>query len=154
MAQCAKLIQFPGRGESPSKAQQVNIRWHSRIFKFCVNLALTQFRRFLTFCVLVFATAGNTLFAIGTGLVHFIFRFMAILAMVLGLGYAFFAWLFVVGGKAHSDPYLWEYLGRFEIGMLILFTVGIALDLALTMGKGWIYAHLEKVRPLIAWGLK
>lgn len=154
MAQSANIIQFPGNGKSSSKAQQDAMLWYSRILKFCANLALVLIRRFLTFWILVFAAVGNTLFAIGTGLVHFIFRLMAILALVLGLGYAFFVWFFVVLGKAHADPHIWEYLGRFEIGMLILFTAGIALDLALTMGKDWIYAQIEKVRPLIAWGLK
>lgn len=128
--------------------------WYSRILKFCANLALLLIRRFLTFWMLVFATVGNGLFAIATGIVHFIFRVMITLALILGLGYAFFAWLFVVVGKAHADPHIWEYLGRFEINMLILLTVGVALELALTLGKGWLYTQFEKARPLMERGLR
>jgi|GEM_PF-2616954 len=154
MAQRANVIQFPGTGKSSSKAQQGAMLWGSRILKFCVHLALTLIRRFLAFWVLVFASVGNTLFAIAMGLVHFIFRAMMTLALVLGAGYAFFAWLFVVVGKAHADPHIWQYLGNFEINMLILFTIGVALDLALTFGKGWLYAQFQKARPLMEWGLK
>jgi len=154
MAQRANIIQFPGTGKSSSKVQQGTTLWYSRILKFCAAFVLALIRRFLTFWVLVFATVGNTLFAIGTGITQFVFRMISILALVLGLGYAFFVWLFVVVGKTHADPHIWQYLGRFEIGMLMLLTIGIALELASTMGRGWIYAQIKKARPLIDWGLK
>jgi hypothetical protein len=154
MARCENVIQFPGANRSSLKARTSNLPWYSQILKFGVNLCFTVMRRLMTFWTLVLVTVGNTLFAIGCGIIHLIFRLMAGVALLLGFGYAFFAWLFVVVGKAHADPHIWEYLGRFEINMLILFTVGIALELALTMGKGWLYAQFEKARPLMTWGLR
>lgn len=154
VARHANVVQFPGTGNYSSKAQKGKNHWDSLSIKFWASLALALTRRFVTFWVLVIATIGNTLFAIATGIGHFIFRAMAVLGLVLGLGYAFFAWFFVVVGKAHADPQIWQYLGNFEINMLVLFMAGVALDLALTSGKGWLYAQCEKIRPLIFWGLK
>jgi hypothetical protein len=143
-----------GANSSSPKARISNLPWYGQIPMVGVNLFFIIMRRFMTFWALVLITVGNALFAIGCGISHLIFRLMAGVALILGFGYAFFAWLFVVVGKAHADPHIWEYLGRFEINMLILFTVGIALELALTMGKGWLYTQFEKAIPLMTWGLK